>query len=154
MNIQRPKKLINLFLAFLVMMRFASCDAQKESKIVEVFTGIEIVDKNYVYSDESVFNLNNIQYSLWSKAIYDLDGEIEQLIIFKPEGALEYTKSQLLEDKNLLDYCGFPIYQNFIYVDGYIIKSENEKIKVVKAGENYLISKSSDRKVQIYKLNK
>lgn len=153
MNIQRPRKSINLLSAFLVMMCFANCDAQTESKIVEIYIGIEIVDKNYVYSEESVFNLNNVQYSLSSKAIYDLDGEIEQLIIFKPEGALEYTKSQLLEDKNLLDYYGFPTYQNFIYSGGFIIKSENERIKVVKAGEDYLISNSSD-KVQFYRLNK
>lgn len=153
MNIQRPKKSINLLSAFLVMMCFANCDAQTESKIVEIFTGIEIVDKNYVYSDESVFNLNNVQYSLRSKAIYDLNGEIEQLIIFKPEGALEYTKSQVLEDTNLMDYYGFPTYQNFIYSGGFIIKSENERIKVIKAGEDYLINNSSD-KVQFYRLNK
>lgn len=154
MNILRLKKLINLLSAFLVMMCCANCDAQTESKIVEIYTGIEIVDKNYDYSEESVFNLNNVEYSLRSRAIYDLDGEIEQLIIYKVEGAIEYDKNQLLEDKNLLDYYGFPIDQNFIYSDGYIIKSENERIKVVKAGEDYLISNSSDRKVQIYRLNK
>jgi len=154
MNIQRPKRLINLMSPFLVMMCFANCGAQTELKIVEMFTGIEIVDKNYVYSNESVFNLNNVQYSLRSKAIYNLNGEIEQLIIFKPEGALEYTKSQLLEDKSLMDDYGYPIYQNFIYSGGYIKKSKNERIKVTKAGEEYLISKSSDRKVKFYRLNK
>jgi len=152
MNIQRPKKSINLLLTVLVMVFVVSCEAQKKTKVVEIFMGVQMVDKNYNYSDESVFKLDNIEYSLRSKAIYDTSGDIQQLIIYKPGGALEYNKLQLLEDENLMIYYDIPLHQSFTYAGGTILKSEEGKIDVIKITEDYLINKTGGDKVQFYKL--
>jgi len=134
------------------MVFFVSCEAQKKSKIVEIFTAVEMVDKNYNYSDESVFKLDNIEYSLRSKAIYDASGDIQQLIIYKPEGTLEYNKLQLLEDKNLMVYYDIPLHQSFTYAGGTILKSEDGEIDVIKITEDYLINKTGGDKIRFYKL--
>lgn len=150
MKIQRPKILTNSFFLFLVMFFFTSCNAQKRPKmIVEIFTGIE-VDEEYNYSDESIFKLGNTVYSLRSKAIYDANGNVQQLEIYKSEGVLKYDRIKLLEDRDLMQYYDFPFHQQYNYLDGVIIKDDNHRINVTSIGE-YLISKSGN-KVQFYKL--
>lgn len=150
MNIQRLKKSTNVLFLFAGILLSTSCDAQNKKKVVEILTGIEIKSNDYHYSDEFHFKLDSVEYSLRSRAIYDTNGDIQQLEIYKPEGKSNYDRLKLLEDKRLMEYYGFPFHQNFIYSDGVIIKNKDDRINVAFTGD-YLINKD-DNMVRFYKI--
>lgn len=149
MNIQRLKKSTNALFLFLGLLLFSSCDAQDKTTVMEILTGKEVGNAGYIYSDDSIFKLGNKEYSLRSKAIYDADGNIQQLVVYKSEGKLNYNRNDLLGDKKLLDYYELPFQQKMSYSDGKLM-DKNNKIAVTYI-EDYLINKD-DGVVRFYKL--
>ena len=142
MNIRPPRKLINLLLLVLLFMSVISCKNQKGMRIVEMFKGVEIENLNYEHSNNSIFRLNNVTYSLRQKVIYNEKGEFERFILYKPEGMLEYDKKELLKDKNLIDYYDLSFKQNWFYKDG-TLTIESNKIKVLKIEDTFLITEEN-----------
>jgi len=137
-HIQRQRKfrlLIYVFLCFIV----SSCSLKNRKIIVEISKGFKIDNRSYIHSDESTFKINSENYSLRSRAIYDQKGHIDSLIVYKPEGTLQYSRSELLEDKNLVNYYNYPLSQNLIYKDCKILDTDKE-ILINKKFKNYLIS--------------
>lgn len=149
MNIQRLKKLTNALFLFFGLLLFLSCDAQDKTTVIEILTGKEIENADYVYSDGSIFKLGNKEYSLRSKAIYGTDGNIQQFVVYKSEGKLDYNKADLLRDKKMLDYYELPFHQKMSYSGG-TLKDKDNKIAVTSI-EDYLINKD-DGVVRFYKL--
>ncbi|QMU63604.1 MAG: hypothetical protein GKR88_17145 [Flavobacteriaceae bacterium] len=150
MNFQRPKKLTKVLFFFVAILISTSCKVQNKTTVVEILTGIEIESDDYNYSDESILKLGNVEYLLRSKAIYDTNGDIQELEIYKSEGNLNYDRSKLIEDISLLEYYGLPFHQKLSYSDGVITKDENDRIDVTAIGD-YLINED-DNIVRFYKL--
>lgn len=149
MNIQQLKKSTNVLFLFFAVLLFTSCEAQDKTIVMEILTGKEIENDGYIYSDDSIFKLGNKEYSLRSKAIYDVDGNIQQLEVYKSEGKLSYSRAELLEDKKMLDYYRLPFQQKMSYSNGKLSNGD-EKIIVIPI-EDYLIDKD-DSVVRFYKL--
>lgn len=147
MNIQHLKKSINVL--FFAVLLLTSCEAQDKTNVVEILTGKEVESDGYIYSDDSIFKLGNKEYSLRSKAIYDVDGNIQQLEVYKSEGKLSYSRAELLEDRKMLDYYRLPFQQKMSYSNGKL-SNEDKKITVIPI-EDYLIDKD-DSVVRFYKL--
>ncbi len=134
---------------FFTVLLFTNCETQYKTIVVEILTGKEVENDGYIYSDDSILKLGNKKYSLRSKAIYDLAGNIQQLEVYKPEGKLSYSRDELLEDRKILDYYRLPFLQKMSYSKGKL-SNKNEKITVIPI-ENYLIDKD-DNVVRFYKL--
>ena len=149
MNIQKLKKSTNALFLFFAVLLFTSCGAQDKTVVVEILVGKEVENDGYIYSDDSIFKFGNKEYSLKSKAIYDVDGNIQQLEVYKSEGKLSYSRAELLEDRKILDYYGLPFQQKMSYSDGKLSNGD-EKITVI-TFEDYLIDKE-DSVVRFYKL--
>lgn len=149
MNTQHLKKSTNVLFLFFAVLLFTSCEAQDKTIVVEILTGKEVESDGYIYSDDSIFKLGNKEYSLISKAIYDVDGNIQQLEVYKSEGKLSYSRAELLEDRKMLDYYRLPFQQKMSYLDGKL-SNENKNIIVIPI-EDYLIDKD-DSVVRFYKL--
>ncbi|CAM3972996.1 hypothetical protein FLCU109888_11785 [Flavobacterium cucumis] len=141
MNIQQVKKLTNFIFLLSIILFFTGCNAQNKIVFIEILTGVEVQNNIYDYSEESFFILNDIKYSLRSKAKYDINGDIQQLMVYKSDGILIYEKNQLLENKDLISYYNVPAHQNFSYLNEGLLISNNEKIKVVSIGD-YIIKKN------------
>ena len=123
-----------------------------ENKIKEIFTAVKVTDSNYVYSDESVYKINKKTYSLREKAIYNKNGDIEKLIIYKSEGILEYNKEKILNDIKILKYSGFPLSQKWRFINNNITDSNNNKISKATILNKYILMSTKDKKVIFYKI--
>ena len=51
-----------------------NCKKTEENTTLEIFTGYEITDDNYVYSEESIFKIEDKTYSLRNKVFYNNHG--------------------------------------------------------------------------------
>lgn len=143
----------NHFLVSLIviLIGFASCKGQNETKrVVEIFNGIEI--GNDSFSEESVFEISGQKYSLRGRAFYTLDGNINNLIVYKPEGSLEYDKDDILNDSDILGFYGFPLKQNWTYQNNQFVNKKGEIIEVQKVNEKLLKLKETDG-VTFFKIN-
>tara|TARA_R110002049_G_scaffold286226_1_gene467889 strand:+ start:3916 stop:4377 length:462 start_codon:yes stop_codon:yes gene_type:complete len=153
MNIQRLKRLTKSVFITTLMLGMTSCKGQIETnKVIEIFKGIEIGNDSYSFSEESVFELNGQKYSLRGRAFYTLDGNINNLIVYKPEGALEYDKDDILNDSDILGFYGFPINQNWTYKNNQLVNKKGEVIEVQKVNEKLLKLKETDR-ITFFKIN-
>lgn len=127
----------------------AKQNSNHEGKIREMVIAVEIFNSNYVFSDESMINVGEITYSVRQKAIYGISGAIQKLIVYKPEGRLEYNEEQILRDTQLIGNYGFPVKQNWrrmsdvltdekgnyvsriTWVAGSIYKAENDQYTIL-----------------------
>lgn len=142
-------------LTFLLLLSLSGgCKSQNNQLIVtEIMKGLFIYSENYVYSEEAKLEIGNDIYSLRSKAIYPADGDIKTFALYKPEGVLDYSQTDIKADLKLLEYTGFPIKLNCSY-DGKTLLIDQTEVKVKKVG-NYLISTiGNNGSVTIYKLSK
>lgn len=137
MNIQRLKKLTNILLIAITPISLLNCNAQQKLQVKEVFTGVKINDANYEYAEDAMFVLNGEDYSLRQKAIYNLNGDLEMLVQYKPEGKLEYKREKILKDQNIIKYTGFPLKQNWEFKGNVLTEGVN-KIVVQKITEHLL----------------
>ena len=104
-----------------------SCIAKdKVYKVITIYKAIDIPkDENYKYSDESTLSLNGIKYSLRQKAVYDNDGRIQTLIVYKSEDKLVYTHEELLKDYMLLQYYQLPVEHNWYIQNNKLIRADD-----------------------------
>ena len=146
MNIQRLRKLTNILLIAICSIAILSCNAQEKLQVKEVFTGVKIDDANYEYAEDAMFVLQGENYSLRQKAVYNLNGDLEMLVQFKPEGKLKYNRDEILKDQNIIKYHGFPLKQNWEFKENELVDGANkivvEKITadLLKREENGIIS--------------
>ena len=126
--------------------------SNNKNKIVEVFDAVKITDGNHTFSEESIFKVNKTIYSLRTKAIYDKSGTIEKLILYKPEGILEYNKEHLLKDRKIMNYSGFPFSQKWSYVNGSLTDDSINYISSVTKVSDYILKSEKNKKTIFYKL--
>lgn len=96
------------------------------NKVREISIAIEIFGSDYVFSDESIVNLGGITYSFRQKAIYGKNGVVQKLLIYKPEGALEYNEKEILNDTKLMINSWLPVSQNWRLMHN-VLTDENGK---------------------------
>ena len=150
MNIQQLRKLTNILLIEICSIGLLSCNTQQELQVKEVFTGVKINDPNYEYAEDAMFVLHGENYSLRQKAIYNLNGDLEMLVQYKPEGKLEYNREEILKDQNIIKYYGVPLKQNWEFKENELIEGAN-KIVVQKITEN-LLKREENGITSFYKL--
>lgn len=141
---------IILFLSNLIA---CSSVSYKKYRIVEIFNAVKIESDNYVFSRESTFNIDRRhKYSIRQKAIYDKEGVIEKFILYKPEGIIAYSKENIIQDKRLLEYSGFPFIQKWFYVNKTLIDEKGNKIDGIIKIDEFLLKLEIGRKVVFYKI--
>lgn len=151
MNIQQQKKSISKTLFFLLIFSVISCKGQDtEKKVISILSGIEVVSSEYVYSEESVFKINDKEYSLRAKADYE-NGELIKIIIYKSEGVIEYSKDDILKDSAIATNYGLPTRQNWKFTKSKGLLKDNEVIKV-KLSDDFIIEAKEGNNVLIYQL--
>ncbi|MBW2963120.1 hypothetical protein [Mesonia aestuariivivens] len=152
MNTLQLKNLIRTYSMLLFMLLLFSCNAQKEEpRIVEISSGVLVSGENYMYDNNSLFYLGGNKYSLRHKALYDINGALIKLLLYKSEGEIEYNRKEILEDEKLIEYTGFPLKQNWVYKKNKLV-DENGKIKIDKEIDNFLIV-DKDRITTFYKVS-
>jgi hypothetical protein len=146
MNIQKLKGL-NLLLWLLVL---SSCLVVKiDKKVMNIYSGIEVENRLYKYSEESSLEINGVYYSLRQEAVYDEDGVLQKVISYRSEGILEYIRQNLLDDPELIKYWGFPLHQAYLSVNGELFLNENND-KAQKINDVFFKKKDENR-IVIYK---
>ena len=78
---------------YLMILLFISC-TNKKLVFTELLVGVE-VEEGYVYSDESRFELGDKKYFLRARGDYTEEGRINKLYVYKSEGILVYSQSEL-----------------------------------------------------------
>ena len=106
MNFPKKKKLIKLIVFTVIVHIIVNCN-KNNYIIIEISNGIK-VSKNFIYSNESKFKINDTIYILQNKAYYNKNGNLEKIIVFKSEGILTYNKNDLAKDKKIIEYYKFP----------------------------------------------
>lgn len=120
-------------------------------RIVEIFSAVKIID-GYIFSAESVFEVDGTKYSLRQKAIYGRDGEVEQFLLYKPEGTIEYSKAEILKDKKIIDYAGLPFEQKWTYESDYLVDNAGVRIRVRKVNCHLLMHEVDGDRVLFYQM--
>ena len=150
MNFLQRKILSDLVFAAVFLISLGSCGNQKD--VIEVFAAVKVESDGYIYSQESIFRVGEKKYSLRQKAVYGDDGIVQKLIVYRSEGVIEYGKDELGEDRKLLDYLGFPFYQNWVYVNKQLIDGRGEKVEDVKKLGEHLLKAEKNNKSVFYKI--
>jgi hypothetical protein len=152
MNILPLKKLINGLLFASLLVSFLGCKGQNSIKVKELCIAIEVENDNYVHSESSLFEIGSHIFSLRQKAIYDSDGMLEKLLVFKSDGILEYSRNDIQDDVRVIENAGLPNSQNWSYKDNSIIKDDGSQLRVESLDEKTFKSKENGKTI-IYKLN-
>jgi hypothetical protein len=146
-NIQKQKQfLIFIIIAFLTF----SCIHKKEKpfKIKAILEGVYIEDYClYAYSDD-FYSLNNDTFSLRSKIEYDMSNCLSFFVLYKPEGALEYTKDDVLNDPSLLYFTNGTYIQNWKNINDTLLFNGLDTLKVKsyinETGNKFMINWKDD----------
>ena len=117
-------------------------------RVVEIFLAVKI-DDGYVYSKESIFEVGGVKYLLRYKAVYGIDGVVEQFVSYKSEGVIKYDKEELLRDKKIVDSAGLPFWQKWTYKLGYL-KADNIRIEVREITGHLLMHEGDGNMVLFY----
>lgn len=151
MNILLLKKLTKRLLFTFFFINLLGCEVQNSFRVKELCTAIE-VDSNFVHSESSLFEMGSQIFSFRQKAIYDLTGMIEMLIVYKSDGIIEYSQNEIKEDMRIIENADLPGNQSWIYNNGNIIKGDSIQIRVESLDEKTFVSKENG-KIIIYKLS-
>lgn len=116
-----------------------SCNNPTSKKVSEIHTAIRIDNKGYVFSEESFIEINGSYYSLRQKAIYDDEGDLQTIILYKPEGKIEYQKDDLKKDKAIIKNTEMPLNQQWIFRNGKL-KTESQAIGVQKVNDSLVMT--------------
>ena len=144
--------IIKCFFLTIAVLLTGGCHSQ-DYHVKEIFTGVKIEHESYVYSEESLYSINDQSYSLRNKAIYDDSGRISKLFIYKSDGTLEYSADDLnlSTDKKILEITGFPFNQRWTYAENSIFDGDTKVAEVTMSGENILMRANGNR-VTFYRL--
>ncbi|MDR2651937.1 MAG: hypothetical protein LBC68_06435 [Prevotellaceae bacterium] len=132
-----------------------SCNSDEKNPIKSILTGTYVEHySSYEYSDD-FYIVNNDTISLRSKIKYDKSGNLLNLILYKPEGALNYTNDNVLNDMSLLQFaCGNYI-QTWNIVNDTLLINDIKSLKVQthykQNGEKIMIS-MNDNQITIFEL--
>lgn len=143
MIIKKRKLFVSIVVTFLMF----GCNVQKKGdlKIKNILIGIEINGANqYVYDSESTYIINSDSISLRKKAEYDNKGELKLITLFKSEGALTYSRLDILNDTALLNYTGISIKNNWRHINDSLITNCNDTLAVKKQGEKFFVNKNNN----------
>jgi hypothetical protein len=127
-------------------------NSDKEKKVREISVAIEIVDSDFVFSDKSTFKLGEATYSFRKKAIYGKNGVVQKLIIYKPEGALEYNEDNILDDPALMIDSGLPTRQNWGLVNSVLADENGNFISRMKWVSGSIYKVTNERYTIFYKI--
>lgn len=144
MIIKKSKLLVSIVLSFLIF----GCNVQQKGdlKIKNILIGIEInIANKYVYDSESIYVINSDSISLRKKAEYDNKGELKLLTLFKSEGALTYSRLDILYDTALLNHTGISIKNNWRFINDTLITNCNDSLAVEEQGEKIFVNKNNNR---------
>ena len=97
------------------------------NKVREITIAIEIFGSDYVFSDAAIVNLGGLKYLFRQKAIYGKNGGVQKLLIYKPDGALEYNEYEILNDTKLMTDSGLPVFQDYRHIHN-ALTDENGKL--------------------------
>lgn len=150
MSIQRTKIFKFFIIIIISSIALLCCKKKSKNTTLEIFKGYEIVNENYVYSEESIFKIKDKTYSLRNKVFYNNQGEVDKLLVYKSEGIIEYTKEEIMKDKLLLETVGLPLSLSWSYDEGILVINE-EKMKLKKVKDNVLLGNDRN-KVIFYKI--
>lgn len=128
-----------------------NCKKPEENKTLEIFTGYEITNDNYVYSEESIFKTKDKTYSLRNKVFYNTHGEVDKLLVYEPEDIVEFTKEEIIKDKLLLETLDLPYKLTWSYKEGVLVIND-ERIRIEKITDNILLNNDKNR-VIFYKIH-
>jgi hypothetical protein len=107
---------------FIFLIALSSCVAPETGKrVTTIYSGVKIDDTGYVYSEESILEINGGYYFLRKEAIYDQNGDLQKVISYKPEGSLDYTRQDLLGDLALINLWVFPLHQDYRCENGELL---------------------------------
>lgn len=149
MTVQKQK----LFASIVVAIMFLNCTGHKSVglNIKNILTGHKVIGVGYVYDDEPLYVIGSDSISLRVKVEYDSVGNLKSLTSFKPEGALTYSKSDLLNEPALLDYMGVNLANNWKLINDSLITDGRDAVAVKAFGEKRYMTKDTDR-IIIYEL--
>tara|TARA_R110001592_G_scaffold207494_1_gene458372 strand:- start:340 stop:810 length:471 start_codon:yes stop_codon:yes gene_type:complete len=151
MNIQKTGKIIRLTL-FVIFASYLSVSCQTDKKVNTVQAiakGIQVESEDYYFSEEADKKIGETNYSLRSKVEYDLNGDVLRLLVYKPEGVLEYGKEDLVNDKNVLTSYGYSFKNKYTISEDGLFDS-NEKVVPTEKLERNILSTKTDNKVTFY----
>ncbi len=123
----------------------------KKIEVISIAKGISVEAKNFYFSEDADIQIKDEKYSLRSKVEYDKTGVISRLLVYHPEGQLEYTKDDLIKDKNVLKNYGYKFNIELTYCDGTLRDIDDNIIAIDKLNEKILRSKNGN-KVTLYYL--
>ena len=127
LQIKQSHKLVVLTFFFVI---FYSC-VDKAVPIKSILNGIRIITPHEYYYNESAFYIvNNDTFFIRFKSEYDNSKSISRLILYMPEGCLEYNKIDILSDPNLLSYTNNNQTLKWKYINDNIISNTLDTIYV------------------------
>ena len=141
MNFPKRKLLQN---CFAIAMLFVCCQNRNSNnssqRVVEISSAV-LIDEDYKYSTESIREINGNKVWLRYKACYGTNGNINKLIVYKPEGVLQYEYAEIMADTNIVLNFKLPLTQMWVYRNNKIDKHNDEEINVELVNDTLLMSK-------------
>lgn len=139
-----------LFILLFIVI-FTGCSGEK-SKVIEIFYGIK-VERGYIFSEESNFEVDeNTKYSLRSKASYGEDGIVSNLVVYKPEGRLEYNREEIIADMGIINFWLLPYSQGLVFTDDKLMDRSGREVDGVEYINATLLMKDEGNGVLFYRL--
>ena len=150
--------LMNRYISILFFAMLFSCQSQNGSALVDLsdiqitarLQAVEVNDTDdYVFCNEEVkqylemeeydcsFLIDETQYSLRSKSVYNEIGEVQSYCMYKSEGPIQIEREELVKDLKLMDLSGandIPIkLENSIVIgeDTLTIEKANQQLKLL-----------------------
>ena len=106
MNIRQQKTINGLLFIAMILLQLSCKSSRTSIEVISISKGIETSDQNYNFSENADIEIENSYYSLRSKAEYS-NGKVVNLIIYHPEGELNYGVKELTDDPKLLPNYGY-----------------------------------------------
>ena len=128
---QKLSEIKVFLLAFLLILNCCSnIEKQSKLKIKSIYSAVLLdeVFSNFEYSEESHFECGGVKYSLRERIDYKVSGELQKLTVYKPEGILQYSYSELQKDTLLLNKKNSPILQKWTFYDNKLVIGPHDTI--------------------------
>lgn len=148
------------FLSLVALILLVCCQAQNSRQIgvSKVLNGILIEQsQQYQFADEeSKYLIGSDTILLRSTVEYDETEELIRLTLFKPEGALKYTKEEILKDMKLLDFVDVKYQQKWILANDTLLLVGADTLNIelieVEKGREILLSRKGGKNITVFEL--
>lgn len=139
---------------FFALSLFVSCAGSQSinKRVVHVMNGYLFPKEvSFSYNKDALYQVNNERYIITAKATYDTKGEIEEIVVYKPEGLINYSKADILNDKKLVEYLGFSITQNLVVKSNVLFDgTSTQNVEILE--ENTMLLKKEEGNLIFYLL--